>query len=113
MGWFLQNYPNIKIKAAELTIFCPICAIFSAKTGDKSEEYLAIKTPAVAKITVGDNQIYKMEKCLVGNFLEEIGQVIVQFKGAVVLHFEIILAFVSQDSGSVNQIVEKVVVVIL
>ncbi len=29
------------------------------------------QTPIFAKTTMGDNQIYKMEKCLIGDILEK------------------------------------------
>ena len=57
--------------------------------------FLGNKNPRCRKKTAGDNQIYKMEKCLVGNIFEEIRQVVVQLKGTVILDLEILLALVS------------------
>lgn len=91
----MQIYSKIKINKDVLTFFCTENVIFLNIWRKVNIEFWEIKTPAVAKKTAGDNQIYKMEKCLVGNIFEEIGQVIVQLKGTAVLGLEILLALVS------------------
>ena len=91
----MQICSIIKIKSVFLSSFCVENVTFWNIRRNGNVDFSEIKTPAVAKKTAGDNQIYKMEKCLVGNILEEIGHVIVQFKGTVVLHLEILLTLVS------------------
>ena len=60
----------------KFTIFLSHLYGFSTSCYAVIREILAKKTPAVAKKTAGDNQIYKMEKCLVGNISEEFRQII-------------------------------------